>query len=138
MSESAIKALKDQVVMFAVETDKEGEEYAILDAVLTSGDAEAATRRVKEVADGAIAEKDGSVTTFNDTWHRTYDDYLFVRVVVIESTTAAQVHEFEFSSVEAPVEGEEIDATFFAEDDGIVADSTNKVMWVIEGLEWAD
>jgi hypothetical protein len=151
-TEAKVKALKDQVVLFSVETDKDGEEYAIIEGVLNISEMSTSMMRVTDTADGAVVFDKVAVETFNDNWHNSNDDNLFIRVTItdtaavvveddeattdVDESLASKAREVEFVSVEAPVDGEEIDAKFFAEDDGLVLHTG--IVWVIEGLDWPE
>ena len=130
-----IEALEDDVVLFAVETDKDGEEFAIIDGVLTLADLAnySTLLRVTDATEKAIAFSDGTSETFKDTFHDRADDVLFVKVTVTDSNPKTG-REVEFISTEAPVEGLDVDAKFFAEDDAVIV--KGDVVWVIEGLDW--
>ena len=129
-----IEALEDDVVLFAVETDKDGEEFAIIDAVLTLAELEYETLlRVTDATEKAVAFSDGTSETFKDAFQDKADDVLFVKVTVTDSNPKTG-REVEFISAEAPVEGADVDATFFSEDDAVIV--KGDVVWVVEGLDW--
>ena len=140
-----IEALEDQVVLFAVETDKDGEEYAIIDDVLELADLAKYDEllRVTDATEKAIAFSNGVTETFKDEFHNWADDTLFVKVTVTDTQAVeanqeagieAKDREIEFLSAEAPVEGADVDATFFNEDDVVI--TVDDVVWVVEGIDW--
>ncbi len=129
-----LNTLEGAAIIFSVKTDKDDEEYAtvvsyLLDSVAT--DYTMTIDKVEEATKSAVAFLNGGVETFKDAFHKDYDEYLFVRVIV-------DVEENEIDTVEDKVEGTDVDASFFEKDDGIIVDNENKVVWVIEGLDWPE
>ncbi len=129
-----LKNLEGAAILFSVKTDKDDEEYATVVSYLLEKDAVDYTEaddRAEEVGKSAVAFTTAGTETFKDTFHDEYDDYLFVRLVV-------DVEDGEIDTVEEPVKGTDVDASFFKEDDALIYDDENEVVWVIEGLDWPE
>jgi hypothetical protein len=136
--------LEDEVVLFSVETDKDGEEFAIIEGLLTLAAVKEYNNlsRVTEATDKAVVFSDGTAAeTFKEDFRDRASDYTFVKVSVLDTaakeatdTTEAVAREIEFSAVEAPVDAENVDAKFFDEDDAAIV--TGEIVWVIEGIDW--
>lgn len=129
-----ITELEGAAILFSVRKDKNEEEHATVVSHLFANVVVNGTNivdRVEEVGSSAVAFKNAGIETFKETFHNTYDEYLFIRVIV-------DSFEGEIDGVEEKVIGKEIDALFFKEDDGIIYDENDCVIWVIEGLEWSE
>ena len=135
LTSNTVASYEGSAILFSVETDKDEEEYATVVSQLTTEDITTELARVEDTTSNAVAFTEalftGATETFKDSFHKAYDEYLFVRVVV-------DYDEDEIDSVEDPVLGTDIDAKFFAEDDAVIVDDDNEVVWVIEGIEWPE